>query len=264
MKHIARSRALVGALILTAAVAMLAVPAVASSPSPSALAPASPWSAQSVVIVQLSDPDASALTPDQLTAAEAVIRARFAAYPGASVAVTAIPGDRLRVELADGTTADAIAHVATAHGVFQFVPVPDAYAGSVTDGEPLPSGMPVEPLFGGDSVTSVTVGVSQTDQPSVDIVLDPESAALFDQYAAAHYGGRFAIVLDGEVVAAPTMNATSFNGHAQISGGFDLAQVQQLVAIVTGGVLPVQADVLQVCPAASECSEASPAPGPAA
>ena len=94
--------------------------------------------------------------------------------------MTAIPGDRLRIELADGTTADAIAHVATAHGDLQFVPVPDAYAGSVTDGEPLPSGMPVEPLFGGDSITSVTVSVSQTDQPAVDIVLDPDAATRFD------------------------------------------------------------------------------------
>jgi preprotein translocase subunit SecD len=264
MKHIARSQVLVGALVLTAAVSMLAVPAVASSPSPSALAPASPWSAQSVVIVQLSDQEASALTPDQLTAAEAVIRARFAAYPGALVAVTAIPDDRLRVELADATTADAIAHVATAHGDLQFVPVPDAYAGSVTDGEPLPSGMPVEPLFGGDSVTSVAVGVTQTDLPAVDIVLDPDAATLFDEYAAAHYGERFAIVLDGTVIEAPTINATRFNGSAQISGAFDLAQVQQLVAILTGGVLPVHAVVLQVCPAASECSQASPAPSPAA
>ena len=66
------------------------------------------------------------------------------------------------------------------------------------------------------------------------------------------------------VIEAPTINATRFNGQAQISGAFDLAQVQQLVAILTGGVLPVQADVLQVCPAASECSEASPAPSPAA
>ena len=131
------------------------------------------------------------------------------------------------------------------------MPVPDEFADAVVDGQPLPVGMPVVPLFGGEGVVQATVGSSQSGQPSVDVVLAPDAAAAFDAYAAAHFGGRFAIVLDGTVVGAPTINATRFDGRAQISGTFDVAAVRQLVAILTGGVLPVSAAVLTVCPAST-------------
>ncbi len=260
MRRIAAVGALAGvvaAVLLAASVAAVA----ASPPAPSGSPGASPWSAQSVLIIQLHGTDGAALTPEQLAAAQAVMEARLAAL-GTLATVTPIPDDRLRLDLADATMVDAISHVATAGGELQFLPVPDEFGGAVVDGQPLPSGMPAVPLFGGEGVASATVGTGQSGQPSVDVVLQPDAAAAFDAYAAAHFGGRFAIVLDGIIVGAPTINATRFDGRAQISGAFDVPAVQQLVAILSGGVLPVTAEVLSVCPAADACPDLSPPTSP--
>jgi len=66
-----------------------------------------------------------------------------------------------------------------------------------------------------------------------------EGARLFDQYAASHFGQQFAIVLDGIVQSAPTIQAQRFGGKAQISGSFTTqAEVNQLVTVLNYGALP--------------------------
>ena len=175
--------------------------------------------------------------------------------------MTPIPDDRLRIELTDPGSRDAVGRVATARGDLQFVPVPEAFADAIVDGEALPPGMPVEPLFGGTSVESFEVSADQMGQPAVDLALDAEAAGIFDDWAADHIGDRFAMVLDGIVIAAPVVRAADFNGRVQISGGFDMPRATEMAAILGGGVLPVSARVLTVCPATSDdCLPSSPTP----
>ena len=133
----------------------------------------------------------------------------------------AIPDDRLRIDLADEAWAEPTRRVAVAPGLLQFVPVPAEFADTIVEGEPLPPGMPVEPLFGSEGIEAATVGSDMMDQPAVELVFTPAAAMLFDDYAATHLGERFAMVLDGVVLVAPTINARAFDGRAQISGAFD-------------------------------------------
>ena len=73
----------------------------------------------------------------------------------------------------------------------------------------------------------------------MDISLKDEGAQIFDAYAKEHYQEQFAIVLDGIVQSAPTIQATSFGGRAQISGSFNTtAEVNQLVTVLRYGALP--------------------------
>ncbi len=134
------------------------------------------------------------------------------------------------IDLADATTAEAVVGASPPRPVCSSsCRCPDEFADAIVDGQPLPTGMPVEPLFGGEGVVQRRASArDQTGQPAIDVVLGPDAAAAFDAYAAAHFGGRFAIVLDGMVVGAPTINATQFNGRAQISGAFDVPAVQEL------------------------------------
>ncbi|HSP44766.1 MAG TPA: hypothetical protein VLO30_02115, partial [Chthoniobacterales bacterium] len=53
----------------------------------------------------------------------------------------------------------------------------------------------------------------------VSLELDSEGAKRFDELAAGHFQERFAILLDGAVQSAPSINAKYFGGRAQISGG---------------------------------------------
>jgi preprotein translocase subunit SecD len=52
-------------------------------------------------------------------------------------------------------------------------------------------------------------------------------------------GGRFAIVLDGQVISAPTMNGRITNGQAEISGNFTEASAGSLATSLKFGALPI-------------------------
>ena len=81
--------------------------------------------------------------------------------------------------------------------------------------------MPAEPIFSGDQIAAARPGQDQTTgELVVDLELKQRGADLFDEYAAGHVGQRFAIVLDGNVISAPVLQASNFNGRAQISGNF--------------------------------------------
>jgi preprotein translocase subunit SecD len=126
-------------------------------------------------------------------------------------------------------------------GVLEFMPVPLELQGTVVEG-PLPEGMlDVEPLFTGVEIANARIGQDPTTrQIVVDMELKSEGARLFDEYAADHQGEQFAIVLDGIVQSAPTINAPRFGGQAQISGNFTPAEATNLVTVLKFGSLPLE------------------------
>jgi len=76
----------------------------------------------------------------------------------------------------------------------------------------------------------------------VDLQLKDTGARLFDEYAAEHYGDQVAIVLDDQVMSAPAIRASHFEGRAQITGGpggFSANEANRLVTILRFGPLPL-------------------------
>jgi SecD/SecF fusion protein len=73
------------------------------------------------------------------------------------------------------------------------------------------------PDLTGDHITHAFATYQNEWQVSLE--LDSVGAKQFDDLAAAHYQERFAILLDGAVQSAPSINAKYFGGHAMISGG---------------------------------------------
>ena len=53
---------------------------------------------------------------------------------------------------------------------------------------------------------------------------------------------QFAIVLDGQVISAPTMDGLITNGEAEISGNFTEAEAQSLATSLKYGALPIAFD----------------------
>jgi len=74
----------------------------------------------------------------------------------------------------------------------------------------------------------------------VNVSFNEEGSLLFDQMAAANYQKQVAIVLDGVVESAPTINATEFDGQAVISGTFDEEEAKNLALVLRFGALPVE------------------------
>jgi hypothetical protein len=255
------------------ATAALVAATAAQAAAPPSSAPASPAPASSpsvidqvsVVIVQLRDPAGGTLSTDQLHGAEAVIEARLAVLPGPGTTVTTIPGDRIRIDLADPSQLDVAGRVSTAPGSFRIVGIPSDRAADVQTDAPLPADMDVHEIVAPGHIERASVTEDQLGNPVVDLEMDDEAAAAFDTWAAEHMGETVALVLDDTVMSAPTLRASRFNGQVQVSGALDLPRAQELAAILSGGPLPVLAETLPDClPAACAIEGASRGADPSA
>lgn len=99
-------------------------------------------------------------------------------------------------------------------------------------------------------------GVS-TGQIEVQLTLDSEGATLFRditerlyQYniqgttgVSADNRARFAMVLDGQVISAPTVQGIIREGIAQITGGFTMEEAQELANQLNFGALPMSFEI---------------------
>ncbi len=70
---------------------------------------------------------------------------------------------------------------------------------------------------------------------TVTIDLTTEGTRLFADWTAAHVNEQLAIVVDGELVSAPTIASPIPGGVVQISGSFTKAQAEQLADEISGG-----------------------------
>ena len=156
---------------------------------------------------------------------------------------------RILLELAGTTDSDALRRLISAPGAVAFLPVPLELQGLLEAG-PIPDVMgDAEAIFSGAEVSDATVVEDeQTGELVVDIELGSEGARLFDEFAAEHFGEQFAIVLDEVVQVAPSIMATSFDGRAQISGGFGTEEAAGLAAVLGSGALPVPLEELAFGP----------------
>jgi preprotein translocase subunit SecD len=77
---------------------------------------------------------------------------------------------------------------------------------------------------------------------AVQLQFNDEGSDEFGRISDALYGTQrqFAIVLDGEVISAPTMNAPIHNGSAEITGQFTEAEARDLANSLKFGALPIQ------------------------
>lgn len=239
-------------------------PAVTEPPSSSATpVPSDAWGTHEIVIIQLTPSGGAALTEEQHVAAERVVRDRLAALGVPGVSVRAIPDGRLRIDVADPEWADTVRRLATTPGELSFVAVPPGYSNDVRQGEPLPADMPVEVIVVPGQILEAAPGTNEFGMLAVDLQLDDVGAAAFDAWAADHVGQQLAMVLDGIVLSAPVSNAMRYGGQAQITGDLDAQAMEELAAILAGGILPVPAEVLWLCPA-DDPAPVCPSPMPSA
>lgn len=69
-----------------------------------------------------------------------------------------------------------------------------------------------------------------TGQPNIHFNLNSEGAKIFAQVTTRNVGQRLAILLDGEVLSAPTINSAITAGSGEITGDFDLKEANDLAS----------------------------------
>lgn len=115
----------------------------------------------------------------------------------------------------------------------------------------------IRALMKGDSVSKATVDYNpMTHAPYVSIELSRDGADRFSRITADYAprgprnatsdtGRQLAIVLDGTLYSAPTINEEIPNGRAQITGRFSPTEAMKLANVLNTGSLPVPVKIVQ-------------------
>lgn len=84
--------------------------------------------------------------------------------------------------------------------------------------------------------TNVTT--DQSGRPAIGFAFNGAGANRFGQATTQNIGKPFAIILDGKVISAPTINSPILGGTGIIEGNFSIASASELVNLLKGGALP--------------------------
>lgn len=85
----------------------------------------------------------------------------------------------------------------------------------------------------------------QTGQFVLSFALDGEGTRIFCRITRENTGRRFAILLDNEVLTAPTINEPICGGSGQISGNFTAKTANDLAIMLRAGALPAPLTVIE-------------------
>ena len=99
-------------------------------------------------------------------------------------------------------------------------------------------------MVSGEMLENATASFDQNNQPAVSFQLDSAGAKRFGRVTGSNIGRPFAIILDGKVVSAPTIQSQIF-GSGQITGNFTVAETNELSLILRAGALPAPLIVME-------------------
>jgi preprotein translocase subunit SecD len=101
------------------------------------------------------------------------------------------------------------------------------------------------PVVTGEDLVDAQPSFDQNGQPAVSFRFDPSGARRFGDYTAENIGNPFAIVLDNEVISAPTIQSHIAGGSGIITGNFTLDESTELAVLLRAGALPAGLNFLE-------------------
>ena len=99
-------------------------------------------------------------------------------------------------------------------------------------------------MVSGELLETAQASFDQNNRPAVSFTLNAAGAKRFGRVTGANIGRPFAIILDGKVVSAPTIQSQIF-GSGQITGTFTVAETNELALILRAGALPAPLIVME-------------------
>ena len=94
------------------------------------------------------------------------------------------------------------------------------------------------PVVTGEELTDAQPAFDQNGRPAVNFRFNPTGARKFGDYTAENIGAPFAIVLDNEVISAPTIQSHIAGGSGIITGRFTVEESTNLAVLLRAGALP--------------------------
>ncbi len=101
------------------------------------------------------------------------------------------------------------------------------------------------PMVTGRDLRSARPSVDENNLPMVAFSLNSEGVAKFSRATTENVGRSLAIVLDGQVVSAPTIETAITTSDARITGRFTQQEVTDLSLVLRSGALPASMTYLE-------------------
>ncbi|MEO9653026.1 MAG: protein translocase subunit SecD [Roseobacter sp.] len=101
------------------------------------------------------------------------------------------------------------------------------------------------PVVTGEELVDAQPAFDQNGRAAVNFRFNTSGAIIFGDYTAENIGSPFAIVLDDEVVSAPTIQSHIPGGSGIITGQFTVEESTNLAVLLRAGALPAELEFLE-------------------
>ncbi|WP_299776827.1 protein translocase subunit SecD [uncultured Roseobacter sp.] len=101
------------------------------------------------------------------------------------------------------------------------------------------------PVVTGEELVDAQPAFDQNGRPAVNFRFNTSGARKFGDYTAVNIGSPFAIILDDEVVSAPTIQSHIPGGSGIITGRFTVEESTNLAVLLRAGALPAGLEFLE-------------------
>ena len=101
------------------------------------------------------------------------------------------------------------------------------------------------PVVSGEDLVDSQPAFDQNNRPAVNFRFNPSGGRKFGDYTAENIGSPFAIVLDDEVISAPTIQSHISGGSGIITGSFTVEESTNLAVLLRAGALPAKMTFLE-------------------
>lgn len=182
------------------------------------------------VVLQAVPEEGDEVTPEDMEALKEVIRKRVDNM-GVSEPIIQLEGeDRIIVQLAGVDDPDEAIELVGRTAKLEFV---DPFGNIILTGSDLADARGVR-----------NSGATVHEENAISLTFSEEGTKKFAQATQRFLGQVIEIYIDGECVVSATVNTPITNGQAQITGGYTFEEAIAQAAILKGGALPVDVEVM--------------------
>jgi len=185
---------------------------------------------------------------ESVTQAIETLRNRVDQFGVSEPVIQRVGTDRLLLQMPGVSDINAVKRVvgSVAKLEFRLLPTMDSSLTAVTlyDRQKNPVRVEDQALMTGDAVKTA-YWASPAGQVEVMLNLTPDGARTFGRITSENVGRNLAIILDGVVYSSPVIRDAITGGQASISGGFTVAEANELAIVLCAGALPAPLTVME-------------------
>jgi len=180
------------------------------------------------VVLQAIPDEGKEITNDDMVKLMAIMRQRVDEFGVSEPVIQREGDDRLIVELAGVDNPDQAIDLLGRTAKLEFQD---------------PSGQVV--VSGADLKDAQALIDPNSGLAEISLEFTPEGAKKFGAATARLVGQPLSILLDGKVIQSPNVNEPIMNGQARITGAFTFEEASQNAALLRGGALPVNVEIME-------------------